>query len=429
MHSESEWIYERKQLYAMMKAHPEWSLRAYAREVQHDLRWVRKWTRRFRECGEPSASMFRSQSRRPKHSPTRLTDKTKDRIYAYREQLSERFHRSAGAKTIWHFLNKAREPGMSVPCLGSIQKTLRERRYIQHHVRPVPLPLVLPAPMEEWEMDFGEIYLGEVEGTLEFFLVVDRGTSRVVYLEGAAGYQAVSALEAVMRLFVREGLPKRLRFDRDPRLWGSWTRDSYPSPLVRLLHALGVEPIVCPPHRPDKKPMVERCIRTLKYEWLARHSPTTFADAHALLEPFVVYHNTARPRQGDACQNQIPDEAFPTLPTLRKLPARVQPNTWLTAEQGRVYRRRINASGAIQVDKHSYYIGEALAGVSVLVHLDAPTATFHITRDGHLLKRLPMKGIHPLELDLFEYLRLAQAEARSIEQFRHAHWEQTGEML
>jgi len=75
MHSESEWIYERKQLYAIMKAHPEWSLRAYARKMQHDLRWVRKWTRRFRECREPSASMFRSQSRRPKHSPKRLTEK------------------------------------------------------------------------------------------------------------------------------------------------------------------------------------------------------------------------------------------------------------------------------------------------------------------------------------------------------------------
>jgi len=96
--------------------------------------------------------------------------------------------------------------------------------------------------------------------------VVDKGTSRVVYLEGSAGCRADSAGEAVLRLFTTHGLPKRLRFDRDPRLWGSWTRDSYPSPFIWLLQALGVEPIVCPPHCPDKKPMVERGICTCYHQ-------------------------------------------------------------------------------------------------------------------------------------------------------------------
>ena len=82
---------------------------------------------------------------------------------------------------------------------------------------------------------------------------------------------------------------------------------------MRLLHALQVEPIVCPPRRPDKKPMVERCLGTLKHEWLARFAPATFAEAHALLDAFIPYHNLLRPHQGAACQNHIPDRSLPEL--------------------------------------------------------------------------------------------------------------------
>jgi len=428
MFSESEWIYERQKLYALRREHPDWSLRSYARELHHDLRWVRKWVTRFQGWVEPQLEMFRSQSRKPKSSPKQLGQAVKDQICALRENLSERFHRSAGAKTIQYFLKQA---GRWIPSASSIVKTLHERAYIplRHPIEHVPLEL--PAPMEEWEMDFGEIYLGEAEGSLEFFLVVDRGSSRVVYLEGSSGYRAESALESVLRLFEQHGLPKRLRYDRDPRLWGSWNRDSYPSPLTRLLRVLGVEPVICPPHRPDRKPFVERGIGTLKYEWLARHSPTTLADALALLEPFVAYHNTERPHQGAACHNQIPDIAFPkmTLPILPSLPEWVSPNRWLEAEHGRTFRRHVHASGAIQIDRHSYYIGQAFAGLTVLAHLDSSKARFIVSLNGKTLRILPLKGIHPETLSLPDYLELIQAEARSIEQFRHLSWEKPSDLL
>lgn len=47
MLSEGELMYERRKLFELMRAYPEWSLRRYAREVQHDLQWVRKWTKRW----------------------------------------------------------------------------------------------------------------------------------------------------------------------------------------------------------------------------------------------------------------------------------------------------------------------------------------------------------------------------------------------
>lgn len=173
--------------------------------------------------------------------------------------------------------------------------------------------------------------------------------------------------------------------------------------------------------------MVERCIGTLKHEWLARFSPTTFADAHALLHPFIDYHNQVRPHQGAACQNRIPDEAFPSLPALPSLPERVAPNAWLTVEDKRVYRRRVNAAGSIQVDRHTYYVGQALAGAVVLVQLDAAQALFHVRLNGALVKVLDLKGVQPDEMTLLDYVEALKTEARFIEQYQLTHWQQTGD--
>lgn len=218
MFSESEWMYERRRLYGLVQAHPEWSLRAYAREMGHDAGWVRKWVGHFKACVTPGVAMFCSHSRRPQRSPTQLGMKVKDTICELRESLSERFWRRAGAKTIQYYLKQ--KQGV-LPCANSIYKVLRERSYVRGAHPVIREPLELPPPMEEWEMDFGEIYLGETEGILEFFLMVDRGSSRVVYVEGSSGYRAETAIDAVMQLFAAHGLPKRLRFERDPRLWGS----------------------------------------------------------------------------------------------------------------------------------------------------------------------------------------------------------------
>src|SRR5689334_14839930 len=191
MLNESEWMYERQQLYALMQAHPEWSLRGYARSVRHDLTLVRKWVKRFRAQDSPSLEMFHSESRKPKHNPKQVSQALKDKICTLRERLTERYHRAAGAQTIGYFLKQELS---AVPCASSIYKTLHERSYIRARRKPQHVPLELPAPMEEWEMDFGEIYLGPAEGIFEFFVVVDRGTSRVIYLEASQGYRAQSAL-------------------------------------------------------------------------------------------------------------------------------------------------------------------------------------------------------------------------------------------
>ena len=430
MDAESHWVYERMKLYDLMQQQSGLSNRQYARQLQHDPKWVRKWRQRFQATPEIQVKTFFSQSRAPHTPPRRVTAEIKEIVVQLRRELTEQYHRPAGHKTIQWGLQqwlKTQAAPVNLPRSSStITHILREAGYI---LPPKPRwhePLTLPAPMEEWELDFAEIWLAEGI-VFEFLVVVDRGTSRLIYVEGSTGYQAETALLAVARLFILHGLPQRLRFDRDVRLWGAWTRDSYPSPFVRFLRAVGVEPVICPPRRPDKKPFVERCIGTLKHEWLARFSPATLAEAYEVLEQFPDYYNRQRPHQGRACQNRPPDEAFPVLPALPPLPDSLNPDAWLGHEHGRIYRRRINTAGTIQVDRHTYFISSQLAGQPVLVHLDAERQCFWVTHNQRTVKQLPIAGLYQGAMDFASYLRVLQAEARTIAQHHRLLWERTSE--
>ncbi len=230
MDSENAWVLERVKLYELMKQQPDWSLRRYARELKHDLQWVRRWAARIRSAPVLTLETFRSRSRAPYHPPPRIAEEVKKMVGELRRELTEQFHRKAGAKTILYGLQKygqtQRLPFALPKACSTITRILHDLGWITPPRSVWHEPLDLPPPMEEWEMDFGEIFLGEDEGVFESFVVVDRGTSRLVYLEGGSGYNAETALEAVVRLFDTCGLPKRLRFDRDVRLWGAWTAGS-----------------------------------------------------------------------------------------------------------------------------------------------------------------------------------------------------------
>lgn len=430
MKSENEWVLERIHLYHLRRKHPEWSLRQYARELGHDPNWVRKWLKRIEASIPVTLETFKSQSRAPKTIHRRISQEAKQLVGELRKELSERFHRKAGAKTIaWGLSEYAKKrviPFALPKGLTTITQILHQLGWIQPRRTITHEPVILPPPMEEWEVDFGEIWLAE-EGVFEFFVVIDRGTSRLVYVEGSRGYTAETALEAVTRLFMKHGLPKRLRFDRDVRLWGAWTRDSYPSPFVRFLRVLGIQDVICPPHRPDLKPFVERGIQTLKYEWLARKMPTTFAEAQERLEDFPAYYNDQRPHQGNACQNQPPSVAFPNLPLLPHLPLEVQADAWLASLDKRIYRRRVSSDGSIQIDRHAYSVGTRYTKQQVLVHVDSQNKMFHITCEGQLIKTLPIQGLYERRLRFWDYFRYIQAEARTIEQHHRLLWQRAGD--
>ena len=206
--------------------------------------------------------------------------------------------------------------------------------------------------MQHWEMDFGQ--LGD---RFEFLTVVDRGTSILVNTQTQPHYNAQTALLAVATLFVVAGLPKKLRFDNDTRYVGNWLSDGYPSPLMRLLLCLGVEPDLVEPGKPQHKPFAERSVRTLKHECLWLDPPTDWLDAAGILDIYRQFYNQERANQSLACDNRPPYEAFPNLPALTPVPDTVDPDIWLAHDDRHIFRRQVGHNGMIYVGTHPYYVG------------------------------------------------------------------------
>ena len=94
-------------------------------------------------------------------------------------------------------------------------------------------------------MDFGQ--LGD---QVEFMSVVDRGTSILISTAATTHYTAETALLGVAQVLLSVGLPEKLRFDNDTRFVGNWLADGFPSPLMRFLRCLGVEPDLVEPGKP-----------------------------------------------------------------------------------------------------------------------------------------------------------------------------------
>jgi len=152
------------------------------------------------------------------------------------------------------------------------------------------------------------------------------------------------------------------------------------------------------------------------------------ADVYDALEAFPHYHNVERVHMGRACGGQIPDEAFPRLPSLPQLPDQVNPNRWLEVEHGRVFRRRVRANGTIQVDKHTYYIGTEFAKQAALVSLNGFIPCFYVRVNGRLLdKTIPIKDLYPEQLDLQDYMVQIEQEAISIARYRQMVWQKSGD--
>jgi hypothetical protein len=73
----------------------------------------------------------------------------------------------------------------------------------------------------------------------------------VVAAQAHANFHAQTALEAMAQILQQQGKPVAITFDRDTRWEGLASGRDFPSAFVRFLLCLGIQSIICPPHRPD----------------------------------------------------------------------------------------------------------------------------------------------------------------------------------
>jgi len=174
---------------------------------------------------------------------------------------------------------------------------------------------------------------------VEALNVIDTGTSILLAAHIQEEFHAETTLQSIAHLLHYQGKPASITFDRDRRLVGSPSGRDFPSALLRFLLCLGIQPIVCPPHRPDLNAFIERYHRSYNQECLQVQRPQTLQAAHEVTAAFVVHSNSERPNQALSCRNQPPRVAFPSLPSLPPVPSLVDSDAWLRHVHGQHFTR------------------------------------------------------------------------------------------
>jgi hypothetical protein len=273
--------------------------------------------------------------------------------------------------------------------------------------------------MTSWQLDFKDVSTvppesdGKKQHVVEVLNTVDTGTSLLLNAQVREDFTAETTLEAVVETVRSQGRPEMITLDRDPRFVGSQQQRDFPSPLMRLLHCLGIQVTICPPRRPDRNGFVERYNRTFEYECLRVYQPKNAEMARRLTEGFRQHYNMERPNQALSCGNQPPAVAFPNLPARPPLPSMIDPDRWVEVLDGQRYVRKVHKNGTVSVDGTHYYIDQAWQGRYVSLRIQAAKRVFVAEYREQELKEVPMKGMVGENLPLEVYLDMMKMEART----------------
>jgi hypothetical protein len=421
---EEQWYAARAALRHLHHKHPDWSYKRLSQETGYCYNWVRKWCKRFDEAEPDDPEVLCSQSRARHTPPEGVKPAVVTKILTIRDDPPENLKRVPGPEAIKYYLHRDQElkqQGYYLPTSTStIWRILSENDRIERPSKRKHEPLTRAAPMENWQIDFKDVTTvpaepgGKQMHLVETLNVVDCGTSILVDNPARTDYNAETVIESVVQTLRQHGRPQRLTMDRDPRFVGSWSADGFPSPLMRFLLCLDIEVELCPPRRPDKNAFVERYHRSYKQEAIQVYCPTSFEQVLEMNLDYCHHYNYERPNQARSCGNQPPRLAFADLPPLPPLPQIVDPDHWLEAFDGQIFKRRVDANGTVKVGKHRYYIQRGLKKRTILMQIDAANRQFRLSLGKEEpFKTIPIKGLHDGPMPFERYLQLIKAEAVS----------------
>lgn len=195
----------------------------------------------------------------------------------------------------------------------------------------------------------------------------------------------------------------------------------FPTPFLRFWYALGVQPVVNPPHRPDLNAFVERLHGTVEREYRQVVLPGSLQEAQDSLPVFQRHYNSERPHQGLTCGNRPPAVAHPQLPLRPPVPTQVDPDRWVEASHERCFARQVKTNGTVLLDGQPYYVGSQYAGQEVVAQLDASTRQVRFLSERRvLLKVKPLRGLVGATMPLEAFMAWCEQEARALWR-RHLH--------
>ncbi|NMM17170.1 MAG: transposase family protein [Cellulomonas sp.] len=322
------------------------------------------------------AAVLEPRSRRPKSSPSRLTEEVKSQAIRVRAAL-EASGLDHGPISVH---DKMRTMGLTqVPSTASLARIFREAGVAR--VEPKKRPraayrrFVYPAPNACWQLDGTEYVLTGGRKCVIFQLIDDHSRFAVAS-HVAWGETADAAITVVDKAITAHGVPQRLLSDNGVALNPS--RRGYVGQLVAHVSVLGVQAITGKPYKPTTQGKNERFHQTL-FRYLDKQPlAAALGELQAQVDEFDRIYNTERPHQGlpGRITPRTAWEATPTADAPRPKPDRPRPRHEhapsrrppTLGDDTRVTRLRPN--GAIRLRKVTYMVDGQRAGEEVLVVQD-----------------------------------------------------------
>ncbi len=207
------------------------------------------------------AAVLEPRTRRPKSSPSKLSDEVKQQAVAVRAALeaSGLDHGPISVHEKMHAMGLEQAPSTA-----SLARIFREAGVARLEPKKKPRSawrrFVYPAPNACWQLDATEYVLSGGRKCVIFQLIDDHSRYAVAS-HVASGETAKDAITVVDKAIAAHGVPQRLLTDNGLALNPS--RRGYVGQLVGHVAALGVEAITGKPYKPTTQGKTERFHQTL----------------------------------------------------------------------------------------------------------------------------------------------------------------------
>jgi transposase InsO family protein len=201
-------------------------------------------------------------------------------------------------------------------------------------------------------------------------------------------------------VFAEFGLPVAIQTDRES-VYGKPPEEQFPTLFTLWLVGLGITHQFKRPGQVTDQAHVERGHKTL-FDWIEEPQPlANLMVLQSALDQARFVHNRILPSRAGDCQGRPPQDVHPEV----RVPLRPYvPDAELALfDLKRVdqflsrfaWPHRVSQVGQVTVGPHQYYVGVTYARQTVDVRFDPKDRylAFHDAKDGHLLRRQPIKGL------------------------------------
>ncbi len=317
-----------------------------------------KWIRRYRAGG---AEALADQSRRPRHSPKRVSIPMEQAVVRLRQN-----HPWGGRKIRHRLLTLGYQ---QVPSPSTITAICHRHGLCDMSKQPQRALKRFEAsgPNLLWQMDFmGEYPL--YEGQCHTLTVLDDHSRFSLVLSACGNQKHETVKEQLREAFRRYGLPLRILADNGGP-WGSCGNDGY-TQLAAWFFRLGIalsHSRVCHPQTLGKD---ERFHRTIQYELVSQRTFVDLADCQRHYDRWRQQYNCERPHE--SLQMAVPASRY--QPSPRQFPETLPPIEYAATD----IVRKVESKGTISFRNRSFKIGRGFAGQPVALRATALDGVYKV---------------------------------------------------